>query len=135
MAAEYRSLDPFASPAFRALQEYVLEARESVAGGNVSFEDFEMGLLERLMALGADLTAQHLARYDVEAEEVMFQGEPFRFKMKWKEEYCGIGGKFPVERSIYVPRSREGKAICPLEIRAGMGAHPVFPLYIRTYDA
>ena len=51
-AEEYRSLDPFASPAFKALQDCLVEEL--------------------------------------------------------------------VERSIYVLRSHEGKAICPLEIRAGI---------------
>jgi hypothetical protein len=131
MAAEYRSLDPFASPAFKALREYVLERRDAGVNAGSSFEEFEAGLMERVMAVASDLTAQQLARYEVEAAEVEFQGEPFRFKMKWQQEYSGIAGKFLVERSIYVPRSREGKAICPLEIRAGIVEGGWTPLAAR----
>jgi hypothetical protein len=132
MAAEYRSLGSFSSPAFESVLKYVLDAQGTEDAEPESLQDFENGLFKRLMALGAELTAKQMLRYEVEAEEIEFQGEPFRFKMKWTQEYCGIGGKFSVERSIYVPRSRVGKAICPMEIRAGIVEGAWTPLAARV---
>ncbi len=131
MPAEYRNVDPFARPSFEALREFVLQAQEAGARSDAGFERFERELHERMMALEADLVAQQLARYDVDADEVEFQGETFRFKTKWSEEYTGVAGCFSVERSIYVPRSRAGKAICPMEIRAGIVEGSWTPLAAR----
>jgi hypothetical protein len=120
MPAEYPNSDPFASQTFNLLRDFVLEAQRVGVDACGGFEHFERELHQRMMAIEADLVAQQLAHYDVEAEEVEVHGEPFRFKMKWKEQYCGLAGTFSVERSLYVPRRRAGKAICPLEIRAGI---------------
>jgi len=131
MATEYPDRDPISSPALDALRTFVLEARELEANPARGFEDFERELHHRIMAVEADLVAQQLVRYDVDAPEVTFQGEAYRFKVKWTEEYCGLAGTFSVERSLYVPRTRGGRAICPLEIRAGIVEGAWTPLAAR----
>jgi hypothetical protein len=43
----------------------------------------------------------------------------YRRKARHRKSYCGAAGEFSVERYIYVPRGG-GRAVCPLELRAGM---------------
>jgi hypothetical protein len=128
--AEYSSDDPFSSPAFRALRDFVLAAdRRALSAGRL--EEIERELHERVMALEADLLRRQVAQYDLDVDEVRFDGQAFRRKMKIPKEYCGLSGTFTVERTLYVPRSRTGKAICPLELRAGIVEGTWTPLAAR----
>jgi hypothetical protein len=127
----YESHDPFSSPAFQALRDFVQETNQGspVEGG---LEEFERELHLRTMALEADLVRRHLERFDLDVEEVRVEGETFRWKMKSKQEYCGLSGSFQVERSLYVPRSKGGRAVCPLELRAGIVEGTWTPLAARV---
>lgn len=131
MCAEYAKHDPFSSAAFRALQEFVLEAQNS-APGDGGLEEFERELRDRMMAVETDLVRRHVAQYDLDVEEIELGGERFRRKMKSKQEYCGLAGTFEIERTLYVPRSRNGKAICPLDLRAGIVEGVWTPLAARV---
>jgi hypothetical protein len=119
MSADYQGQDPFSSPAFKSLREFVLESGERQKG-EADMEEFERELHRLMSALEAELVGRHLAGYDLNADEVRFQGQLFRRKDKYKKEYCGLAGTFEIERTLYVPRSSGGKAICPLELRAGI---------------
>ncbi len=130
MRTKYSTDDPFSSPAFQALRDFVLEADRGEMGAG-GLEAIERELHERVMAVEADLLRRQVARYDVDVEEVRFDGQAFRRKMKSPKEYCGLSGTFTVERTLYVPRSRTGKAICPLELQAGIVEGSWTPLAAR----
>jgi hypothetical protein len=119
MGTEYSKNDPFSSPALQALKEFAVESERREVG-SVRLEDFERELHRRVLALEADLLRHEVERYDLDVEEVKFEGQPYRRKMKSRQEYMGLAGTFVVDRWLYVPRSRIGKAICPLELRAGI---------------
>lgn len=128
---EYRIEDLFSSRSGQALRRFLSRA-SGCAPGAGSLEDFERELHERMMALESELLAEHLERFDVEAEEIEVDGERLRFKMKSEREYCGLSGTFKIERSLYVPRSREGKSVCPLDLQAGIVEGTWTPLATRV---
>lgn len=130
MTGEYSNDDPFSSPAFQALREFVVEC-DRVKLGTVGLEEVERELHQRVMAVEADLIRRHVERYDLDVEEVRYEGLAFRRKMKSRQQYCGLAGTFEVERTLYVPRARNGKAICPLELRAGIVEGSWTPLAAR----
>lgn len=130
MCAAYSSRDPFASPAFDELRKFVLEAAKAAGGGD-NFEDFERELHRRVMALEADLVGQQLARYEVNAPEIEVNGQIYRQKMQSAQEYCGLSGTFVLKRNLFVPREGGGRAVCPLELNAGVVEGVWTPLAAR----
>lgn len=130
MSTRYASDDPFSSPEFQRLREFITGSQERNQEGGL--EEFEWELHQRVMAFEADLVRRHVERYDLDVEEVQVEGEAFRWKMKCKQQYCGLSGNFEVERSLYVPRSRGGRAICPLELRTGIVEGTWTPLAARV---
>ena len=131
MRAEYEKNDLFSSPAFRSLREFVFEARNA-GPGDGGTEEFERELHSRLMAVGRDLIRDHIAQHDLDAKEIKVGDERFRWKMKSKQQYCGLAGTFEIERNIYVPVRGPGKAICHLELRAGIVEGAWTPLAARV---
>jgi hypothetical protein len=130
MGTEYQGQDPFSSSAFQSLRAFLAE---SAAGKHDrSLEEFERELHKRMMACEADIVGHHLVRYDVDVEEATFEGQVYRRKMKDEQEYCGLAGTFKVDRWIYVPRTGPGKAICPLELIAGIVEGYYTPLAARV---
>lgn len=132
MPADYPSADPFASPAFNELRKFVFDVAGTPRDGGASFEDFERELHRRVMALEADLVGQQLARYDVNAEEIEVDGQLFHRKMQSEQEYCGLSGTFVLKRNLFVPRERGGRAICPLNLEAGIVEGVWTPLAARV---
>jgi hypothetical protein len=130
MIAEYQRRDPFSSPAFEKLRDFVFE-NERREPGSIRLEQFEPELHQLVMAFEADLLRRQVERYDLDTEEVRFEGQPYRRKMKCSQQYTGLAGTFEIERTLYVPRSETGKAICPLELRAGMVEEVWTPLAAR----
>lgn len=120
MSAGYSTTDLFTSPAFRALKDFVFTAIEGPVDEAESFETFESDLHEQVMRFEAEIVAARLKRYDVDAKEIEINGELFRWKMESTQEYCGVAGNFEVNRALFVPRAGGGKAVCPLELRAGI---------------
>lgn len=120
MATEYQTTDPFATPAFESLREFLMESRSRPWPEVGKYEHFERELHRRLMACEAEAAGAALKRYDLDADEIEVDGQCFRRKMKSEQEYCGLAGTFVVERTLFVPHEREGRAICPVELRAGI---------------
>ena len=131
MKTGYAAQDPFSSPHFQSLREFVLE-RNAGTQEDGGLEDFERELHRRVMAFEADLVRRQVERFDLDVEEIRVEGERYRWKMKSKQEYCGLSGTFEVERSLYVPRSKTARAICPLELRAGIVEGTWTPLAARV---
>ncbi len=125
MPREYQGPDLFSSASFEALRKFILEdvvgkATAKGAGDeDVDFEKWERDLHERVMAWESDLVAARLSRFDETAPEVEVNEVVHRRKGEFEKEYCGLSGKFQIKRALYLPRDG-GKAVCPLELRAGM---------------
>lgn len=126
----YQEFDFGASEAFQALSTYVFRGDQDCL--EASLERFERGLHEHLMALESEIMACKVAQLDVQASEIDIEGRQYRFKMTSTQTYTGLSGSFTVERNLYVPRSGEGKAVAPLDLRAGMVEGRWTPLAART---
>jgi hypothetical protein len=110
----------FGSPAFVELGEFLEEADlhpEAVAG---SLEDFEGKLHDLFGRCEAEAVGRYLEHYDVSAEEMEVGGLRYRRKMRCEQPYTCQAGTVRVDRHLYVPAQGEGKAICPMEVRAGI---------------
>lgn len=134
MRKEYQGPDPFSSASFKSLASFVSESVTGKVqeGEEVEdFEKFEGELHEHVMAWVADLVGVRLSRYDETAPEVEVNGVVYRRKGEFPKEYSGLAGKFELTRALYVPRDG-GKAICPMELRAGMVEGYWTPLAARV---
>ncbi len=89
----------------------------SVAG---NLEEFEERLHERLARVEAQAVGRYMKEQDEGAEEIEVEGIRYRKKMLCEQEYVCQAGSVRVERNLYVPVKGEGKAICPMELRAGI---------------
>lgn len=119
----YQKFDPTESPDFHALRRFVEQEMQEPGSEPRNFEEFERRLHEHISKWEAELVARRLARYDVDADEIEVRGRRFRKKLRCQQEYCCQAGPFTVERNLYVPRSGAGgRAICPMELRAGIVA-------------
>lgn len=90
---------------------------ESVAG---SLEEFEAKLHERAFRVVAEGVGEFMKQYDEQAPEIEVGGVRYRKKISSEKTYTCQAGPVRVDRNIYVPAEGEGKAICPLELRAGV---------------
>ncbi len=117
MSSTYQVTDPLSSPALQSLLSFVRKKRE--AGAVEGFEEFKAELHEHVSAFECELVKEQLTAYDERAERVEVHGVTYRHKMRNTKEYCGVAGRFSIERSIYVPADG-GKAVCPLELSAGI---------------
>ena len=129
MRAKYHESDPFASASFEDLRRFMLESREEPP---VSFEDYEQELHRRVQAWEAEVVGAQLSDYDIDESRIEVEGQMFRNKMKSVKEYHCLAGTFEVERTLYVPASGGGKAICPLESCAGIVEGCWSPLAARV---
>ena len=114
---QYQSETRFESPALEKLIEFVRAPRD-VTGS--CFEDFERVLHEKVCALEREQLAAELSRYDVSSKRIEVGGVQYRRKPEHQQTYLGQAGEFQVCRSLYVPCSGTGRAICPVELRAGI---------------
>ena len=116
MSSAYQNGDPLATSALESLRAFVIAHR--ARGADCNFEDFERELRKHVSAFEAELVGEQLRLYDVESQEVRIDGAIYRRKARNEAEYCGVSGSFRVERNTFVPRG--GRAVCPMELRAGI---------------
>lgn len=106
------------SPAEVALRQFLLKRRSALPSGDL--ESFESELHGHIAALEADLVAEEVARYDVDALEVVLDGRRYRRGQIESETYTSGAGPFKVARRLFHAVDGSGDAICPLELRSGM---------------
>ena len=84
-----------------------------------TFEQYERELGTLMRRVECELKAAELARYDVDAEVVVVDGREYRRCLSQEpKEYATASGPVTVPRNLF--RAAGGKAICPLELRAGI---------------
>ncbi len=109
---------------------------EENRGQPESLEDFERNLGERMRAFERDLTAEQLARYDIDAQVILVGRQEMRRRLdKEDKEYLSASGPVTVKRNLFRP-SGGGKSVCPLELRAGIVGGLCTPVLARqvTYS-
>ena len=85
----------------------------------MTFEAFEVELAQVMRRFENELKAADLARYDVDAETLMVNGQLWRQCLAHQPKtYLSASGPITVRRNLYRPAGG-GKSICPLELSAG----------------
>lgn len=105
------------SSAFRRLQGYVEELRRGQKPME-SLEVFEREVHALVVEVEQEIVADGVSRYDIEAPVVEVDGQLYRQVYRGEKSYLSAAGEIRVERSLY--RAGAGKAICPLELQAGI---------------
>jgi hypothetical protein len=86
----------------------------------MTFEAFAVELGRAVRGLANELKAVDLARYDVDAEAVMVDGQQWRTCLSnHPKTSLSASGPITVSRTLYRPAGG-GKSICPLELGAGI---------------
>jgi hypothetical protein len=112
----YHGTDLTQFSAYSKLQAFVEKSR--VEPG--SFEEFEVALGEQMRALETEVKAEQLARYDVDAQTIVVAGVTMNLCLKKeRKRYLTSSGPVEVARNLFRP-SGGGKAVCALELRAGI---------------
>jgi len=106
---------------FAKLQALLAARRhEGCAEGKMTFEAFAVALGHAVRGLENALKAADLARYDVDANAVMVDGQEWRKCLEQQPKtYLSASGPITVARNLYRPADG-GKCLCPLELRAGI---------------
>lgn len=83
------------------------------------FERFEQDLHRLFVAAEREALGHELARFDLDVPQVEIEGTRYDRVLRCETTYNSAAGPVRVERSLYRGPSG-GRAICPLELRAGM---------------
>lgn len=113
---KYHGTDLTQFSAYSKLQAFIEKSRAEPG----SFEEFEVALGEQMRALETEVKAEQLARYDIDAQTIVVAGVTMNLCLKKeKKRYLTSSGPVEVARNLFRP-SGGGKAVCPLELRAGI---------------
>ena len=106
---------------FESLENLLAARRlEGSTEAMMTFEAFEVELGHAVHDLENELKAADLARYDVDADAVMVNGQEWHKCLgNQPKTYLSASGPITVSRNLYRPVGG-GKSICPLELGAGI---------------
>lgn len=112
---------PMPSPhrAWDDLIEFV-EARRRSRQPVSELEDFERELHRRFAAAEAEVVGRELERLDIDAPAVEIEGVVHRQVLRCEETYLTSAGEVRILRSLYSTRQAGERAVCPMELRAGL---------------
>lgn len=112
----YHGTDLTQFKAFPKLQAFIEKSRSAPG----SFEEFERALGKQMRALENEVKAEQLARYDIDAQTIVVGGVQMNLCLKKEDKtYLSSSGPVVVARNLFRP-SGGGKAVCPLDLRAGI---------------
>jgi hypothetical protein len=110
---------PSSSSAMQQLRDF-LDERRSTREPVANLEAFEKQMHKMFAAAEAEAFGEELARFDIDAPVVVIDGVPHHQVLRCAETYFVSSGPVRVERSLYSTRQPGDRAVCPLELRAGM---------------
>jgi len=84
------------------------------------WEDFERELHSRFAAAEAEAMGQELQRLDIDAPAVEIEGVVHRQVLRCEQTYLTCAGEVRLTRSLYSTRHPGERAVCPMELRAGL---------------
>lgn len=84
------------------------------------FEAFEREARQRFAAAEAEFVAEELGRFDVDTSAVYIDGVRHRRVLRSSQTYMTAAGPVSVERTLYSTREEGERAVCPMELRAGV---------------
>lgn len=103
--------------AFRRLNNYIEELHKRKEPLE-SLEAFEREVHRLVVEVEQEILTEGLRRFDIEAKVVEVDGQVYRHVYRGEKRYLSAAGEIRVERSLY--RAHGGKAICALELQAGI---------------
>ena len=106
------------SYAMDQLQDFLRRRRETCAPV-ADLERFEQDLHRLFVAAEREALGRELARFDLDVPQVEMQGERYNRVLRCETTYTSAAGPVRVARSLYRAPGG-GRAICPLELRAGI---------------
>ncbi len=83
-----------------------------------SLEVFEREVHQLTVEVEQEIVAEGLSQFDIQAKVVEVDGQLYRHVLRSEKSYLSAAGEIQIERSLY--RANGGKAICPLDMRAGI---------------
>ena len=123
-------VQPKPESAMARLEEFL--ARRCDASKPVGdLEAFERELHALFAAAECEAVAEEIARFDVNVPVVRIDGVPHRQVLRCEETYFAAAGPVRVERSLYSTRQEGERAVCPIELRAGLVEGRWTPLAAR----
>lgn len=105
--------------AFGELRSFMCE-RRAASEPVANFETFEREARERFAAAEAEFVAEELGRLDVDAPAVEVDGIPHRRVLRCSQTYMTASGPVSIERTLYSTRQDGERAVCAMELRAGV---------------
>jgi hypothetical protein len=100
--------------------EQFLEGRQSARQPVDDLEGFEKELRSMFAAAEAEAVADELSRFDIDLPAIEVGGVPHRKVLRCEQTYMTAAGEVKVTRSLYSTREDGERAICPMELRAGV---------------
>jgi len=109
------------SPALDALMAF-LEEREKAHAPVADLGAFEMKMKQMFAAAEAEAVKEEIARFDVDLPTVEIAGVIHRQVLRCEQAYMTAAGEVTIMRSLYSTREDGERAVCPMELRAGIVA-------------
>ena len=100
--------------------EAFLEQRRRTDKPVCNLEVFERELHVMFAAAEAEAIGEELARFDLDAPEVLIDGVRHRRVLRCSQAYLTASGPVSIERSLYSTRADSERAVSPMETRAGV---------------
>lgn len=110
---------PSSTSAMQQLRDF-LEARRSSRVPVADLEQFEKEMHRMFAAAEAEALGEELARFDIDVPVVEIADVAHRQVLRCEETYFASAGPVRVTRSLYSTRQPGDRAVCPLELRAGL---------------
>ena len=118
-ACHAKTSAPSSPAAMQELRDFLEERRESTAPV-ADLEEFEKQMHRMFAAAEAEALGEELARFDLDVSVVEIGGVAHRQVLRCEETYFASAGPVRVTRSLYSTRQPGDRAVCPLELRAGL---------------
>ena len=111
--------NPSSLSAMRQLTDF-LAARRGARAAVDDLQEFEREMHKLFSAAEREALGEELARFDIDAPVIEIGGIAHRQVLRCEETYFASAGPVRVVRSLYSTRQPEERAVCPLELRAGL---------------
>lgn len=105
--------------ALEQLQNFLRQRREAHEPVE-NLEAFEQELHRLFVAAEREALSRELARFDLDVPTIEVAGERYHRVLRCATTYNSAAGPVRVERSLYRQKHEGGRAVCPLELRAGL---------------
>jgi len=107
------------SPAWDRLEQFI-EARRSARQPVADLEAFEKELHAMCALAEAEAVGEELSRFDVALPTVTIDRVMHRQVLRCEQSYMTAAGPVAVMRTLYSTRQDGERAVCPMELRAGV---------------